>query len=251
MNSQIQSVIAGKRRWSLLEGDCIIKSRKIPDGAVSTVATDPPYGMSYQGKNNKRAPILNDKRPFIWFLPEAYRVLKDGGALICFCQWRGQEDFRRSIELAGFTIRSQVIWDRKTFGMGNTKCTFAPSHDVIWFATKGRFTFPAGRPKSVLSFSNVPTPQRVHSTQKPIELMAHLISAVTPPGELVYDPCAGSGSTGVAALGAGHPFLGCEEDIANQVVAKRRLLKAAKPRRRASGGLGRIAWSGGKGRRVA
>jgi DNA modification methylase len=235
--NQITQVISGPRRWAVECGDCTIDGRgKIPDGAIDSVIVDPPYGMSYRGLNNNRAPILNDERPFIWFLPEAFRVLRDGGAILCFCQWRGQEDFRRSIELAGFRIMSQVIWRRSRSGMGHTGCTFSPTHDVIWFAVKGRFRFPAGRPASVLDFPNVPTLQRVHSTQKPTQLMAELVRAVTPPGGIVYDPCCGSGSTGVAAVSAGFRFIGMDLSRDNVAVARRRLSAAATSRDRQGAG---------------
>jgi DNA modification methylase len=225
--SQIPAVLGGARRWSVLHGDCTIDSRRIPDGSIDSVVVDPPYGMSYRGLEDNRPPILNDQRPFIWFLPEAFRVLRDRSALVCFCPGRLQEDFRRSIELAGFRVMSQVIWKRSEFGMGHTGCTFAPAHDVIWFAIKGRFRFPAGRPPSVLDHPNVPPRQREHSTQKPTPLMRRLVEAVTPPGGIVYDPCCGSGSTGVAAVQAGFRFIGMDLDPRNVATARRRLAQAA------------------------
>lgn len=49
----------------------------------------------------------------------------------------------------------------------------------------------------------------MHITQKPVELMRDLVK-VCVPGGTVIDPCAGSGSTGVAALAEGRSFLGIE-----------------------------------------
>ena len=215
---QLDDLIAGKRRHLLIQGDCLVDS----------CVCDPPYGMSYQGLNNKRAPIANDQRPFIWWLNDAHRLLKDVGTLACFCQWKGQQDFKTAIRLAGFDIRSHVIWDRLNGGMGATHCTFAPRHDIIWFATKGRFRFPNGRPDSVLPHANVPTARRLHSTQKPDELMVKLVTKVTPKGGIVWDPCMGSGSTGAAAIAAGYRFIGAELDPDNFANAKRRIEAALK-----------------------
>ncbi len=65
-------------------------------------------------------------------------------------------------------------------------------------------------PTTVLHFASVGTtaPERVHPQQKPVPLMLNLIETYTDPGELVCDPYAGSGSTGVAATKAGRRFIG-------------------------------------------
>lgn len=244
MNSrEISAVVAGRQRAAVLHGDCTIDGRSIPDGAVDAVVVDPPYGMDYKGMENKQKPIANDKRPFIWFLPEAYRVLKDGGTLICFCQWRGMEDFRRPIELAGLRVMNCIVWDKGRGGMGNTACQFAPRHEIAWFATKGRFKFPGGRPSDVLPHSIVPPKRRVHTTQKPLELMTDLITPLTKPGDLVYDPCCGSGSTVVAAVAAGRRAIGMDLDQDNVANAKRRLaeLKNKQPKRLGSACYARLS----------
>ena len=221
-----EDVLAGTRRSAIIEGDCLDKLRTLPASSISSVVTDPPYGLKYQGLENNRPKILNDENPFVWWLYDAHRALMSPGALICFCPWKFQEEFRTSIRIAGFSVRSQVIWDRMQPGMGNTACTFGPRHDVIWFAAKGRFTFPAGRPQSVIQAHNVPAKRRVHSTEKPLDLMTKLIRSVTPAGGIVLDPCCGSGSTGVAAVAAGFPFIGIELDPANAETARRRLHEA-------------------------
>ena len=184
--------------------------------------------MRYCGLENRRPPIANDESPFIWWLYDAYRVLKPNASLSCFCNWKNQEAFRFAIEVARFKVRSQVVWDRMNGGMGHTGTTFAPRHDIVWFATKGRFRFPNGRPDSVLPYANVPARQREHSTQKPDALMHRLIHAGTPTGGIVYDPTMGSGSTGVAAVAQGYRFVGIEADPDNFATAERRLREAAR-----------------------
>lgn len=68
----------------IIEGDCLKKLRYIPENSVDAIITDPPYGIDYQSQRRQdkkkwKAKIDNDKSPFIWFLPEAFRVLKEGG----------------------------------------------------------------------------------------------------------------------------------------------------------------------------
>lgn len=62
-----------------------------------------------------------------------------------------------------------------------------------------------------------------HPTVKPIELMKYLIRLVTPPGGTVLDPFNGSGSTGMAAVELGHPYIGCELDPKYVEIAKTRI----------------------------
>jgi len=63
----------------------------------------------------------------------------------------------------------------------------------------------------------------VHPTCKPTKLMAYLCKLITPPGGLVLDPFAGSGSTGVGALREGFRFVGIEREAEYVEIAKRRL----------------------------
>lgn len=221
--AQLQS---GHLTHALIRGDCLRVGRDLPDELVDSVIIDPPYGMNYCGLNNKQKPIANDNAPFVWWLEHAYRVCKPHAALACFCNWRNQEAFRLAIELAGFTVRNQAIWWRSRGGMGHPTMTMAPSHDVIWFATKGRFRFPGKRPISVFDVPNVPTTKRHHTTQKPDKLMRELVRSLTPQGGVVYDPTMGSGSTGVGALLESRRFIGVEQDPENYAIACQRIRQA-------------------------
>jgi hypothetical protein len=70
-----------------------------------------------------------------------------------------------------------------------------------------------------------------HPTQKPLTLMRELIEDFTDPGDLICDPFAGSGTTGVAALMLGRRFIGWERDLDYFEIACRRLRgDEAKPR---------------------
>jgi adenine-specific DNA-methyltransferase len=112
--------------------------------------------------------------------------------------------------LAGFVVKSQIIWDKVTHGMGDLRGDFAPQHENIIFGTKGRFQFPGARPKSVYQCPRVAPCNLVHPNEKPVQLIQDLIEAITVPGATVLDPFSGSGSTGVAAIKTGRRFLGIE-----------------------------------------
>lgn len=69
-----------------------------------------------------------------------------------------------------------------------------------------------------------------HPTVKPVELMKYLIKLVTPPGGTVLDPYNGSGSTGMAAVELGHPYIGLELDPHYVAIARTRIEAWNKPK---------------------
>lgn len=218
--------------WAITEGDCIDVLRGLPAASADLVVADPPYGMAFQsGRREARlAPILNDERPFIWWLADAFRVTAADGALVCFCRWNEQEIFRMAIAAAGFTVRSQGIWDRERHGMGNLAQQLAPQHDVIWFATKGRFRFRGLRPRSVVravSPTVAAAGHRItHPNEKPVGAYLSLIrGCLGATGGHVLDPFAGIGSAGEAALIAGCSYHGIELDPHYAALARERLAR--------------------------
>lgn len=70
------------------------------------------------------------------------------------------------------------------------------------------------------------TGARLHTTQKPIELMLQLVGLFTDPGEIVFDPFMGSATTGAAALQLGRKFIGIEQDERYFDISCRRLEQA-------------------------
>lgn len=94
--------------------------------------------------------------------------------------------------------------------MGDLKAQFAPRHDVVIFATKGRFEFPGKRPDDVIACPKVGNSSLIHPNEKPVALLERLIEATTEPGALILDPFAGSGSTLAAAVKTGRQYISCE-----------------------------------------
>lgn len=207
-------------------GDCLEVLRHA--GRYDLILVDPPYGIDYQSarrtdKATWKPKIANDKLPFIWWLYDAFRGLNDGGAILCFCRWDVQEAFRLAIEWAGFEVKSQVVWDRVLHGMGDLNGTPAPQHDVIWFATKGRYKFPGARQKSIISAMRVDSESLVHPNEKPLDLLIELVEGYTAPGQTVIDNCMGSGTTLVACARLGRAGIGIERETKYFDIACRRI----------------------------
>jgi DNA modification methylase len=212
-------------RARIVHGDSMDALRRVPDQSAAAVITDPPYGIAYETTDGRS--IINDDSPFIWWLRESWRITRSGGCLLCFCRWDVQEAFSAAIKWSGWQLKSQVVWDRMVHGSGDCRRQFAPQHELVWFAVKDRaFAFPGGRPKSVIRVKVSPLRFRSHPTEKPVPLMEQLVRAVTRPADLVVDPFAGSGSTGVACVNLGRAFLGIELAAEHAATARRRLAAA-------------------------
>jgi len=193
------------------EGDCFQLLKDVPSESVNLVLTDPPYGICFISNYADRfETIQNDDKPCVEWLPEAFRATKNGGGLICFCRWDVQETFRKAIEEAGFTVKNQLVWVKDNWSMGDLNGNFASQHEVAWFATKGDFKLPNGRPTTVLEFKRVHSTFMIHPTEKPVAMMRHLIEKTTVEGDTVLDPFAGSGSVPLAAKQSGRLFYAFE-----------------------------------------
>jgi site-specific DNA-methyltransferase (adenine-specific) len=196
----------------LIHDDCLVALKDVPGNTFDTILADPPYGIDFQSRRRakKLEKIANDRTPFVKWLDGAYRVAKDPGCLICFHRWDVADVFKMEIESAGWRIRSQVVWDRCVRGMGYLQATFAPQHDLIWFATKGKYIFPGQRPVSVQRVPRVARP--LHPNQKPILLLEQLVQFTTPSPGAVLDPFMGSGAGGMACRNLGIDYTGIELD---------------------------------------
>ena len=95
-------------------GDCIEEMKKIPDGSVDLVLTDPPYELGFMGKSWDSTGIANNVD--VW--KECLRVLKPGGYLLSFGGTRTYHRMASAIEDAGFEVRDMIEW---VYGSGFPK----------------------------------------------------------------------------------------------------------------------------------
>jgi len=216
---------------AVINGDALTVLRQMESSSIDFVITDPPYGVDFQSsrveKNRRKEKIANDKSPFIWWLYDAFRVLIDGGGLLCFSRWDVQQVFIDAMKIAGFSVKSVLVWDRMAHGMGDLKSAFAPQYDTCIFAIKGPYVFPNSRPADVIQCQRLSGMKMTHPNEKPVELMQRLIEMTTKPNDLILDPFAGSGTTLVAALQSGRRYMGIEISPQHFETAQKRLYEAA------------------------
>lgn len=188
----------------------------LDDGSVHLLLTDPPYGMDYQSNRRKdrHEKIANDgKDEAAGHLAECLaamlpKMADDSHALI-FTDWRNEAALTQAAIDAGLRVKGSLIWVKNNHGSGDLSGAFAPKHERIIHAVKGKPPL-VKRDPDVFDSAKPPTDR--HPTEKPVDLLARLIECTTVEGELVADPFAGVASTLVAAKSAGRKFWGCEID---------------------------------------
>jgi len=90
----------------IIQGDCLIELRNLPENSVDSIVTDPPYELGFMGKKWDNTGIANN--PLMW--KECLRVLKPGGYLLSFGGTRTYHRMASAIEDAGFEVRDMIEW---------------------------------------------------------------------------------------------------------------------------------------------
>ena len=122
----------------IINGDCLELMQRMKESSVDSIVTDPPYGLSFMGKN------WDHGVPGVPFWIEALRVLKPGGHLLAFGGSRTYHRLACAIEDAGFEIRDQIQW---IYGSG-----FPKSLDVSKAIDKAAGVEFEARPASGVGF---------------------------------------------------------------------------------------------------
>lgn len=185
----------------VFNNDCLKILEMFPDNSIDVCLTDPPYGIDFQSnaRSKKLPKILNDEEPFIDWIEPLFKKMKDGGRLLCFYRWDVQDAFLHEITRSGFVVKSQIVWNKNQPGMGDLKGEFAPSHELIIYATKGRYEFKGKRPSTVYNYHRVGTKEQIHGNEKPTPLLRQMIKDISIEGEVFFEPFAGSFSTYISA----------------------------------------------------
>lgn len=208
--------------------DCLQGMAKLPAESVDLICTDPPY---YCGatSNGIKADFgdFNMLTPF-WqgVFAQWRRVAKEGAHIYINTDWRTYP-FLYPLLGKFFQLKNLIVWDYEWIKAG---AWYRPRHELIIFCTNGKSTRQVPRTEPDVWRLKTPAEvlprNRVHKSQKPIELCKRMILNSSSAGDTVLDSFAGSGSTGVAAINTGRKFIGfeIEEDYFN--IAKQRIEQA-------------------------
>lgn len=219
----------------LWNGDCLKLMKGIPDDSIDLVVTDPPYktitGGDSNGKNSVRPKGMlsgNRKlftyqfniRPKDW-IPEIYRVLKNGSHCYLFTNALNLTEMLVCSQESGFKLHNVLVWEKNN-------CTpsqyYMKNCEYILFLRKGtaKYINNIGESKTCHKYNNI-IGNKLHPTQKPIDLLEFYISNSSENGDIVLDPFMGSGSTGVAAKNLNRRFIGIELDSSYFSIAENRI----------------------------
>jgi DNA modification methylase len=191
------------------------------------MVTDPPYGVEYDPAWRNRAGVSTTRRVGTvenddradW--REAWALFPGEVAYV----WHGALHaavVAESLEACGFGIRAQIVWakDRLVLGRGH----YHWQHEPCWYAVKGIGHWSGDRKQTTLwqIASRGQDAETVHGTQKPVECMKRPIENNSSPGQAIYEPFSGSGTTLIAAEMAGRACFAVELSPAYVDVAVQR-----------------------------
>ena len=232
----------------------------LPEKSVDLMIVDPPYNLTKNfGKSTfKERENSVYQQSFDEWLSKTVRLLKDNASIYICADWKTSIAIP---EIAGkyFLLQNRISWEREK-GRGASN-NWKNCLEDIWFFTKSKdYTFnleavkvqrrviapyrdKSGLPKDwvqndderyrLTAPSNIWTdisipfwsmPENTpHPTQKPEKLIAKLILASSNPGDLIFDPFVGSGTTAVTAKKLGRHYVGIEREKEYVALALKRL----------------------------
>jgi site-specific DNA-methyltransferase (adenine-specific) len=116
------------------------------------------------------------------------------------------------------------VWEKNNTSMGDLKNDFAPKIEFILFLQKGQRLINGSRDPNIFKFNR--TGNKIHPTQKPVDMIEYLLSKFSDENDTIIDPFMGSGTTGVACINTNRKFIGIEMDDNYFKIAKDRIEKA-------------------------
>ena len=175
--------------------DCMEYMRTIPDKAFQLAIVDPPYGLDR--KSTQGAGKLKN------------RELNKGDIARRWDTAPTEEYFKELRRVS----ENQIIWGGNYFDLPPSRCFICWDKVQPWENfSQVEFAWTSfDSPAQLFRFDNR-TGDKIHPTQKPVELYAYLLRKYAKPGDSIFDPMMGSQSSRIAAYKMGFDYVGCELD---------------------------------------
>ena len=216
---------------TLLQGDCLELIKQVPSHSVDLILIDPPYEISkptnFQsgeetGRDTDRFRISMDfgewDKNFTGLevvIKEGYRILRQGGTMICFYDLWKIETLKNLYDSNKFKQVRFIEWMKTNPVPINSKINYLTNaREVAVSAIKGsKPTFNSSYDNGLYSYPICAGKERtIHPTQKPLSLITDLVLKHSNEGDTVLDCFMGSGTTGVACKNTNREFIGMELD---------------------------------------
>lgn len=210
----------------IFHSNCMDILKQVPDKTVDLVVTDCPYKVVAGGRVGPQTPmggifsthhegfknggVFDDNMiTFAEWLPEIYRVLKDGTHCYIMINGRNLCELQNEAERAGFRFQNLLVWDK---GNKTPNRYYMQQLEFILLLSKA----PARNINDMGcgNLFSVPNPigQKLHPTEKPVGLMKQFILNSSNVGDLVLDPFMGAGGVIIASLVTDRVYFGVDSD---------------------------------------
>lgn len=206
--------------------DCLDGIAGIPSGSVKLIVSDPPYflGMTHNGQRGSFVDLAICK-PFYKLLFNEYkRILRPDGEVYFFSDWRGYAFYYPIFESI-LGVRNLIVWDK----MAGPGSYYSFQHEFILFAAMDNQTTKKGgnvwRSKGFSAGAKSTNGEKVHPTQKTLEIIEKIVVENSKPGDLVVDTFGGSGTTAVICEKTGRDYIVFELDENNFDISTKRSLQ--------------------------
>lgn len=214
----------------IINEDCfkVIQQFIENDFKVNAIITDIPYQISVDNnfKTMKDRTGRNgidfgewDKEFDCSSLGIFSKILKPNGSIVLFHSFEQYSDVKKTFESNGLECKDRIIWEKTNPMPRNRDRRYISNCEMgSWYVMKkAKWTFNRQDEKYQKMIFRYPSEsgggfKRYHPTQKNLELMKEIVAIHTNENDIVFDPFAGSGSTGVACKLLNRNFIGCEID---------------------------------------
>jgi len=192
-------------------GDCLDVLQEVQHESIDAIITDPSFfqGFNHNGIRSGRGDLSISKPFFASFFSELARVCKGERAVYLFTDWRTNDFFMNTMS-EHFDVRNSLIWI-KHVGTGRW---YINAYESILFHCEASRKLPYSNVitgiKSFNGGAKKTNGEKLHPTQKPVELIEKFIIDSTQTEMTILDPMMGSGTTGVACAQTGRQFIGIE-----------------------------------------
>lgn len=217
----------------LLIGDLFTEMPKLTEGSFDVLIFDPPYGVyANEWENQSAIPHSYEDGPetseriIKFILEEGFRLTKPRAHLYCFCDIRVFPDIKRwAIQRNWRAFHTPLIWHNTTENRGLLPWPHSGprrGYEAIVYATKG------DRPVNYIGQDVIPCPfdmEVERAAHKPPNVYRELLQRSCRPGDLVLDPCCGTGPIFPAASEVRCVATGIELDPVAVGIAAERLKK--------------------------
>lgn len=207
--------------------DCLDGIKLVKSSSVKLIVTDPPYflGMTHNGQKGSFVDLAICKPFYKELFKEYKRVLRPDGEVYFFTDWRGYAFYYPLFD-AILGCRNLIVWD-KVAGPGSY---YSFQHEFILFHAVDNATTKKGgnvwRSKGFSAGAKSTNGEKVHPTQKTIEIIEKIVVENSKQGDLVVDTFGGSGTTALVCKKTGRDFIVFELDEDNFEISERRSLQA-------------------------